>query len=177
MRYRTTTPLVLFLRRFHKDKSGVTALEFALVAPPFFLMLFGIFEVAIIIFASLILESGVDTAARQIRTGVFQSGGGDEASFKQLLCDNMTMLIECDGNLYVDVQVFSDFGTTNFSDPEATENFGENFGYSSAGAGQVVLVRVYYLKPILTPLFGPLLADYGDKRKITWAAAFETEPF
>jgi Flp pilus assembly protein TadG len=175
---RTISPSKLFLRRFAKDKQGVAAVEFAMIAAPFFMILLGILEVAMIIFTSLIMENGVIEAAREIKTGQFQSTGGGEAEFKTLVCQKMTAVVKCGANLHVDVTTFNDFGSTSFTDPMATGTFGQNFGYNSAAAGQVVLVRVYYFHNISTPLLGAFFANYGsNKRIITWSAAFETEPF
>lgn len=167
-----------FLHRFYRSEDGVTALEFALVAPPFFLLLMGIFEMALIIIGGLVLEQGVTEAARQIRTGEFQSSGGAEAEFRELVCENMFVMVRCNDALHIDVKVFSDFGSTNFSDPTATDEFGEDFGYQKAAPNEVVLVRVFYLHKITTPMLGPFFANYGtNTRVLSWAAAFETEPY
>lgn len=172
------TPARAFLRRFHRNKEGAAAVEFALIALPFFMLLMALVEVAMIIFTSLVLENGVIDSARQIRTGQFQMTGGGETEFRQLVCDNVKALVKCNGDLHIDVQVFNDFGSTNFSDPTSTPTFGENFGYNSASANTVVLVRVFYLKKVHTPFLGVFFANYGgDKRILSWSAAFETEPF
>ena len=70
------------IRRFIKAKDGVAAVEFALIAAPFFMLLFAILEVAMIFFSSLVLENGVINAARTIRTGEFQKTGGGIHEFK-----------------------------------------------------------------------------------------------
>ena len=173
----TVTPQGL-IRRFVKAKEGAAALEFALIAIPFFMLLFGIIEVAMIIFASLILENGVIEATRSLRTGVFQKTGGGADEFKGVVCDSMAAMIKCDGDFYMDVKVLSDFGSTGFSDPEATDTFGEGFGFENPDAGDIVLVRVYYMKKIYTPMLGRFFSNADDnKRIVSWSAAFETEPF
>ncbi len=174
---RTISPRRL-IRRFIKADGGVAAVEFALIAAPFFMLLFAILEVAMIFFASLVLENGVTSAARTIRTGEFQKTGGGIAEFKTELCGSMAAIIKCGPDLYFDVKTFSNFGSTTFSDPMATGTFGGGFGYQSAGASEVVLMRVYYMKKIHTPGLRVFFANSGgDKRIISWSAAFETEPF
>ena len=166
------------VRRFLKADGGVAAVEFALIATPFFMLLFAIIEVSMIIFSSLILENGVIESARTIRTGEFQSTGGGPDEFRALVCDSMVAMIDCGPDLYIDVQVFSSFGATSFSDPMETGTFGEEFGYQPAAANQIVLMRVYYLKKVHTPFLRAFFANSGtDKRVISWTAAFETEPF
>ena len=52
------------LRRFHRNRRGVAAVEFALVAPLFFGLLFAIIEIAMMFFASQVLETVTIRRAR-----------------------------------------------------------------------------------------------------------------
>ena len=53
------------LRRFRRNRRAAAAVEFALVAPLFFVLLFAIIEVALVFFASQVLETVTqDFAAR-----------------------------------------------------------------------------------------------------------------
>jgi Flp pilus assembly protein TadG len=49
---------------FFKDDRGTSALEFALVAPMFLTLIFGIFQYAYVIFVDNLLHYSVDAAAR-----------------------------------------------------------------------------------------------------------------
>src|SRR3546814_2727081 len=51
-----------------RDERGSALIEFALIAPPFFLLLIGTLEVSMMFFASAVLEGATKEAARQIRT-------------------------------------------------------------------------------------------------------------
>src|SRR6185503_7883153 len=73
---RLRTRALVLARRWRKDDSGVTALEFALVAMPFVLLLFGIMSVCLFYFANFSIENAVWQAARAIRTGQMQSSQG-----------------------------------------------------------------------------------------------------
>jgi Flp pilus assembly protein TadG len=53
-----------FFRRFLKDRSGVSVVEFALVASVFFSVMFGLIDLARIIMAQNALSQGVREAAR-----------------------------------------------------------------------------------------------------------------
>jgi Flp pilus assembly pilin Flp len=48
------------LRRFRRNRRGSSAVEFALVAPVFFALLFAIIETVIVFFAGQVLETGVN---------------------------------------------------------------------------------------------------------------------
>jgi Flp pilus assembly protein TadG len=50
--------------RFGFDISGATALEFALCAPPFFMLVLGIVEAGLLAWMQLALQQGVEAAAR-----------------------------------------------------------------------------------------------------------------
>lgn len=57
-----------------KDEQGVTAIEYALIAPIFLMMLIAIFEIAAIMFVKASLELAVSQVARFGRTGDTEQG-------------------------------------------------------------------------------------------------------
>ena len=61
------------LRRFRRNRRGSAAVEFALVAPVFFALLFAIIETAIVFFAGQVLETVTQDSARMIMTGQAQT--------------------------------------------------------------------------------------------------------
>ena len=63
-----------------RDSRGTTAIEFAMVALPFVLLLFGLLSVSLYFFTTFTLENAVWQAARAIRTGQVQQGQGDYAT-------------------------------------------------------------------------------------------------
>jgi len=62
------------LRRFSRNGRGSTAVEFALIAPMFFALIFAILETALMFFAGQILEIGTQDTARLIFTNQAQGG-------------------------------------------------------------------------------------------------------
>src|SRR5262245_61645621 len=78
-----------------RDERGTTAVEFAFIAAPFFVMLLGIITVGMHYFTIHSLELGVSSAARKIRTGQAQKAGMTFADFKQLVCDEAGGHIKC----------------------------------------------------------------------------------
>ncbi len=166
-------------RAFGRDAKGLAAVEFALIAAPFFFMMFAVLEVALVFFASTLLENATTEAARDIRTGNFQAGNGGEAQFKQAICDRATVLIDCN-NLTVDVRTYANFGLMNASQPidDDGELDDSGFGFQPGGEREIVLVRVFYEWPVVTPLLGAGFSNMsGNRRLLTAAAAFRNEPF
>ena len=60
-------------RRPHdrKRREGSNAIEFGLVALPFFLLLFGILEIGLMLLVDALVETAASDAARQVRTGTY----------------------------------------------------------------------------------------------------------
>ena len=69
------------LRRFRRNRRGSAAVEFALVAPVFFALLFAIIETALVFFAGQVLETITQDSARQILTGQAQTAAFTQAQF------------------------------------------------------------------------------------------------
>ena len=65
------------LARLAHDESGVSAIEFAILAIPFFLLVFAILETFVAFGAEQLLNYGVDTLGRQLRTGQITFNTGE----------------------------------------------------------------------------------------------------
>ena len=73
------------LRRFRKHESGAIAVEFVLVAPIFFFLIFAILETSILYTIAIVMEGEVALAARTIRTGQLQEEADPETAFRDIL--------------------------------------------------------------------------------------------
>jgi Flp pilus assembly protein TadG len=172
------------LRRFRRDRRGATAVEFSLVALPFFGMLFAIMETALVFWSGQVLEVAVADASRALYTGNFQNNPNNATDvankFRTSICDKAGALIaNCTSNVYVDVRVLPKFGSTSIPDPVKNGDIDPTaFGYMSPKAKEVVLVRAAVAVPIHTLKLNPGLSNLnGGKRLIMASAAFMTEPY
>lgn len=142
------------LRKLSKDESGITAIEFAMVAGPFLFLLFGIISVGFYFFVAFSLERAVDEASRVIRTGQAQTQQPNpmtSAEFKTLVCSKLPpfMKARCSGGgdkIRVHVQNFANFNGA----PASCTNVGGQLipangqQYSPGGASSVVLVTICF---------------------------------
>ncbi|MET3665417.1 TadE/TadG family type IV pilus assembly protein [Caulobacter sp. 1776] len=163
--------------RFVRAEQGATAVEFAIVAIPFLMLIFALLELGLVFLVSLTLESAVIDVGRTIRTGQVQTTGGTAASFKTAVCNKMNWLgaTTCSGALQIDVRTFSDFATSNTS---ATNNtVPTSMAWNPGAGGSIVLVRAYYTWPLITPLLQTGLQNSSGKRVIYAATAFTNEPY
>lgn len=169
------------LRRFVRARRGATAVEFALVAMPFMVLMFGIIELGCVFLVSATLDLATDRAARMIRTGEFQtSGATSKSDFKNQICSRMTWLSSaCSSNLSVDVQTFDNFTDLSGAetvDPDAIKNDATCF--TTGKPDDIVLVRTFFTWSLFTPLLDNALDNTGDgKRRISSVATFRNEPY
>lgn len=177
------TPMRAALWRFKRARKGSAAIEFAAVVFPFFLFLFGLAEIAMIGFAQTSLNYAVAETARQIRTGQAQNAGQSAGDMRQALCDelNAFMMMECDGNLFLDVDRFDSFTNANNNAAAPIQNGEFNdtgFGYTPGGASDIVVVRAYYRWQVMTPMFAAVFANVsGEQRILVSTMMFRNEPF
>jgi len=167
------------LRRFRRDSRGSLVVEFALVAPVFFALLFAIIETALVFFASQVLETITQDSARMIFTGQAQTAGYSQAQFHDYVCSQIPALFDCN-SIYVDVQRYgSSFGSVTInSQIDASNNFVPPTNYSPGSANDIVVVRLFYQWPLYVTGLGYNIANLsGGKRLLTATAAFRNEPF
>ena len=167
------------LRRFRRNRGGSAVVEFALVAPMFFALLFAIIETALMFFASQVLETVTQDSARMIMTGQAQNASFTQAQFKNLVCSKLTIMFDCVNGVSIDVQSYTAFGSVNVADPiDASKNFVPPNNYLPGNPGDVVVVRLFYKWPLYVTGLGFNIANIsGSKRLLTATAAFQNEPY
>ncbi len=176
------------IRRYLKNREGTAAIEFAILAVPFFMLIFAVLELAIVFFINSTLNHAVSEAGRQIRTGNFQACG-TQAKFKQLVCANMSGLGNCEERLRIDVVSDSSFGAITLaeppeppepdpSDPTATPPIPNGDWENTAASVPVVVRGLYYHKLVLPPQLTRLETMQGKGiRLLSATTAFKNEPF
>ena len=166
------------LKAFWRNSSGTAALEFALIALPFFTLLLGTIEVGLLTLKISILEGATREAARQIRTGAVQTNANPIGLFQQTLCAGLLNLYDCN-SFYVDVRTFSDFTTISIPTPLFDANGNPtNLVFQPGGAGTVETARVVHNHQFITPLIGQLMGSGASNGlTILSTAVFKTEPY
>ena len=168
------------LKLWSRDQRGIAAVEFALIAAPFFFLIFGLLEICVIFIMSAVLEHGINEAARGIRTGQMQEGGFGEVAFKNAVCSELFDLLDCGDKLRFDVKTFSDFSSTEAVTPidEDGELDDSEFDFDPGNANDIVVVRVFYEWDLITPILSAPLANMSNGRRLLQSTvAFRNEPF
>lgn len=170
----------LGLMRGRRRREGSTAVEFALVALPFFVLLFGILEIGLMLLVDALAETAVSDAGRQIRTGLAQEQELEAEDIKARLCANMGVFSrDCPSRAFIDIRVVDGFSTLPDADPLKTGAFDPGvLTYQPGGPGDRVLVRVWYEHPIVTPFIAQAVSRTADHRvMLTTTLAFRNEPY
>src|SRR3569833_1600719 len=92
-----------FFQRLRADANkGSAAIEFAMVAPVFFVLLMGTIEAGVNFFGQSVLQNAVNDTARLVRTGqtaCYSTSGGNcvamtQAQFRTKLCSYVSTLLK-----------------------------------------------------------------------------------
>jgi Flp pilus assembly protein TadG len=163
------------VRRLIRREDGSTAVEFGLLALPFFGLLFAIIETALVFFAGQTLETATADTARLIMTGQAQTQNFDVVKFKESLCSRVYGLFDCANGVKVDVRTAASFSGADLKKPVDDQGkVIENLMYDAGKAGDIVIVRVMYEWPIYIALLSDLA---NGKRLLMATAAFRNEPY
>lgn len=171
-------------KKFLRNARGVTAVEFAMVAPVFFMALGAVIEVGIMLFTEYVLQASVQEAARKIRTGQAQTAGMSAADFKTEICHLASAVMDCSASVNVYVKSAATFSALKTAVPSYL-NVGNAYGgspsatsYDCGGPSKPVAIIATYDWNIVMPFMSPFgNVDGNSKRRIAGFAMFQNEPF
>lgn len=179
------------LKRFRRNKAGATAIEFAMVAMPFFALTFATLESSLSFFVGQVLETATADTARQIMTGEVRSTTMSAGDFHARVCANIPALIPC-GDVQIDVRRYNQFSDAQISKPTIGGGGVVNWGgadtnplFETGAGGDLIVVRVMYPMPVFTNIFGAsvngaslaTMNDGAPKMLLMATSSFRNEPF
>lgn len=182
------------LYRLLKETRAASALEFALVAPILFLLIFAIIEITGVMLAQAVLEAAVRSASRAGITGYTPAGVSRNSYVEQVVKDNLIYLKP--EALIFETKVYGSFanigqpepftdsnnnGVYNIGEPytdiNANLHWDADMGSSGAGgAGAIVVYEVKYPWQIVTPLLSRYFGNNGAMN-ITASMVVRNEPY
>ena len=170
--------------RFGGAQRGVTAVEFAMVAPLLIGLIVAIFEVTLFLFAQMNLQNAAVSVGRLILTGQVQSAGTSQANFlTKDVCPLLGPMFTC-ANVYANVQSYTDFSGANTTEPTLTfatnGSVNNNWAYDLGTPGQVMVVQLIYQWPIIGGPLGavlPRISGNSGYAEMVGITAFRIEPY
>jgi Flp pilus assembly protein TadG len=169
------------LARFRAAERGATAVEFALIAPAFLASLIAVFEVTLFLFAQQTLQTAAVAAGRQIMTGQVQNANTTQVQFANIVCPMVSAIFNC-SKLMINVQNYSSFSAASADAPTLTFNGSgavtNTFAYSPGNPGDVMVVQLIYLWPVVAGPLGYVLPGLGNgSAEMMGVSAFRIEPY
>ncbi len=169
----------LCTKRFARDEQGVTAVEFGLLALPFFAIIAAIIETSLVFLASQVLDSAVNESGRLIRTGQAHAANYTEVEFRAAICDQLFGLFDCNG-LKIRVSEVANFASATLGNVVDTSNGDWTIveTYDDGSGTSIILVEAYYKWPIVLNMFDFNLSNLPDNtRMLSAVRVFRNEPF
>ena len=171
---------LLRTRLKQRGRAGSAAIEFAMVAPVFFIFLLGTFEIGVMFLGQFALQNATDDAARLIRTGQVDLNHMTAAQFRTSICNEIAPILQCNASLQIDVESFANFSSANFGNPlQSNGTLNPNLdNFSPGSVCSIVLVRAFYVWNVDTPLLTPFMINMANNSHLlTATAAFRNEPY
>ncbi|WOI54030.1 TadE/TadG family type IV pilus assembly protein [Parvularcula sp. LCG005] len=167
----------MLVRRWLKRDEGSAAVEFAIIAPVFFLLVFAIFETSLFYFKRHSLRYLVFEVSRELQTGHIQKAGDPETLFKETVCEKSSFLFDCD-DIFVDVRAFNRLSDATFP-PITFDGDGEpsNFTFDPGRQEQIMIVRAVTNFSFITPMIKSIFQPDGENVIITGASITKNEAF
>ena len=178
-----------------RGEQGSTIVEFALIAPLMAMFLVAIIEFGMIMFSSILMESGLRDASRFGITGREVTGATRLENIVQIISDRTIGLIDMNAAT-IDILVYPSFADVGAGEDfvdgnaNATYDAGETYTDSNGngawdsdigvagagGTGDIVLYRILYDWPLLTPFASSFIGEAGTF-KLRASIAVRNEPW
>lgn len=159
--------------KFIRDEAGATAVEFAIICLPFFLLIFCIIEVALGFFAGAALDASVKNVSRDIRTGRAQVEGLGQAEMKRRICEQLLDLFDCSKSLRLDVSTVSNMAAAANQVKDDAHT-----AFSLGNAGDYVVVRAALPWNFGSAFLSPATREPASVGHfLSSATLFRNEPF
>lgn len=181
---------------FWRDLRGVSAVEFAIMAPVLIMTVTGILEVSMMLAVSSLIEGGLRDAARYGITGYVPAGSTREEEIKKIIGEATIGLVDMT-KAEITTLVYPSFGDIGQPEPWDDQNsngvydIGEPFtdinsngqwdpdmgAAGLGGPGEIVLYKIKYDLGLMTPLLAPIMGGADGKVTLRASIAVRNEPY
>lgn len=152
---------MLTKKRLSREEGGNVMIEFALLAPVFFMLVMGLVEFVLFQYRTYALNHVVYEAARNLQTGEVQTAGDAAAqatAFREEVCAQAGPLINCEEILF-DVRAYDELSEVDYPPVEFDEDGNPvNFVFEPGGANDYSVIRAAihheFVTPFMAELFG-----------------------
>ena len=187
--------LIYTMRRLFARQEGVAMIEFAIIAPVLTIILFGIIETSMIMYTSAVMEGATITSSRLGKTGFIAAGTTRQQMITDMINQRCGAIINT-ANITVTSKSYGTFGNIGQPEPYTDANSNNHYDigevYSDVNgngqwdpdmgtvglgiANEIVLYRVTYNWPIMTPIMRQFIGTNGTFA-ITSSMLVKNEPY
>lgn len=157
------------IRRFGASTRGSTAIEFGMLALPFFVLVFGIIESCLSFAAGQLLQKSVDSVARQLRTGQILPAQATAAKIKGEICKGLSILLVDDScpDLFVDLKHYNSFAEIPYGFTRLANGDVNTAGFTvdPGGEREISQLRAFYRWTVITDFMKPLMENINRGTK------------
>ena len=150
-----------------QERKGQAIVEFALVVPIVFLLLFGLVDLGVMFYVNLTMQNAVREGARASVVGNSSGGPTQRAALIQT--------IKASSNGLYDKDAHGQPKLTTYIVTPGSSAFSNFTGANIGGAGQIVMVQLDYTWPLLTHILTPFFTN--DEYSFTVKATMRNEQF
>lgn len=143
-------------KRLSKAEGGNVMIEFAMLAPVFFMLVMGLVEFVLYEYKTYALNHVVYEATRNLQTGEVQEAANTRAEFDKLCKESAGPLMDCD-SIEWDVRSFDELKDINYP-PVTFDQDGNptNFVFEPGGPNKYSVVRAAIHHQFITPFMDQL---------------------
>lgn len=182
----------IYRKSLINDVTGVTAVEFALIAPTFILMIAAIIEFSLIMYVSGVMEGAITASSRFGKTGYVAAGSTRQEQIIASVASRSSGLLDAQ-SIKVNTKVYPSFDSISQEEPfidtnkNGVRDVGEVFtdvngngNWDSAGvvglgnANDIVLYTIYYPWVIHTPIIANF---FGGTLWLSSRTVVKNEPY
>ena len=153
-------------KRLSKSEGGNVIVEFALLAPVFFMLVMGLVEFVLFQYKTYALNHVVFEAARNLQTGQVQTSADKTKSFHDAVCSAAGPMIDCE-QIVFDVRSFDKISDITYPPVEYDDKGNpKNFVFEPGNANQYSVVRAAIHHQFITPVMDKLFRMGPDEPAI-----------
>lgn len=171
------------LRAFRDDETANATVEFVMVAPMFFWLIFSVFESGWLMTRQMMLERGLDLMVRDLRIGLY-GPSPDHDALKQSICAYSAVFDDCMNAVHLELAVLNrgslgNAGNSNIGCVDRTGTITPVTSVAPGSRGDIMFVRAcIVVDPLLpgTGLGASLSKDPSGGYAMVAFSAFMNEP-
>jgi Flp pilus assembly protein TadG len=150
------------IKRLSSAEGGSALVEYAMLAPVFFMLVVGLVEFVLYQYKANALNYVTYEAARVLQTGKVQASGDMAKAFHDEVCASSNTMLDCESIVF-DVRNYGAVADVQYEEPKFDKDGNPtNFVFEPGGAGRYSVVRASMHYSFITPFMGKLFGMGPD---------------